>query len=506
MKKLIALLMCGGLLLSVTKIFGQIVPGASDYHEEALLFSQYNYTGSARIQGLGGAQVSLGGDISSALSNPAGLGFYNRSEFSITPSFSLLNSKSTYLGNSVNSNNNQLYIDNFGIVFNKKKDDVTPGAYRGGSFAISFSKTGKFNNRIYYQGTNDLNDIIDHFVQNANADNWTILTDLAYNTYAIDQFTDPNTNQQFYDRTVLPYPSSEYPVIQSESIETSGGQNQWSFSYGGNFADKFYFGLGLGITSLHYNLLKDYHEDYSGPDLSALSITEMQDIKGTAVNLSAGFIVRPINILTIGGSIISPSWYGMNEYSTFTMNTSFNNYPYDDTTNLNDVSDKQEVVFDYNMNTPLRLNGGATLFINKSGFITADVEFVNYSSTKLSGNGASLEDQNLLTQQLYRSTINYKIGGEYRLKNFRARAGFAYYGDPYENASDVKRDRMNITGGIGFRNQTFFMDLAVINSMNKGIYAPYTLDPTDNPEIFKTPYAEIDNNNLSIVISGGLFF
>ena len=43
--------------------------------------------GTARIRAMGGAATSLGGDLSSAYLNPAGLGFYNRSDFSITPVF-----------------------------------------------------------------------------------------------------------------------------------------------------------------------------------------------------------------------------------------------------------------------------------------------------------------------------------------------------------------------------------------------------------------------------------
>jgi hypothetical protein len=71
-----------GLLLAIS---GMAQP--LGYYNDALIFSQTNAFGStARIQGIGGAQVSLGGDLSSAGVNPAGLGFYNKSAFSFTPS------------------------------------------------------------------------------------------------------------------------------------------------------------------------------------------------------------------------------------------------------------------------------------------------------------------------------------------------------------------------------------------------------------------------------------
>ena len=79
-----------GFLQPSNNAFGQIDPNAFGFYNEALRFSQRSFGGTARIIGLGGAQVSLGGDISSALSNPAGLGFYNKSEVVFSPAIILV--------------------------------------------------------------------------------------------------------------------------------------------------------------------------------------------------------------------------------------------------------------------------------------------------------------------------------------------------------------------------------------------------------------------------------
>ena len=52
------------------------------YYNDISRFSHSFSGGSARIQGLGDAQTSLGGDISSISGNPAGLGFFNKSVLS----------------------------------------------------------------------------------------------------------------------------------------------------------------------------------------------------------------------------------------------------------------------------------------------------------------------------------------------------------------------------------------------------------------------------------------
>ena len=61
------------LLLGIFMVFlgTSTVLAQFGYYEDALRFSQFRSTGSARIIGLGGAQMSLGGDISNIHTNPA---------------------------------------------------------------------------------------------------------------------------------------------------------------------------------------------------------------------------------------------------------------------------------------------------------------------------------------------------------------------------------------------------------------------------------------------------
>ena len=81
---------------------------AYGYYKDVLKFSNNFSGGSARIQGIGGASSSLGGDISSISINPAGLGFFNRGVFSITYDYTNKSYNSGYLGDPANNKN----IDN----------------------------------------------------------------------------------------------------------------------------------------------------------------------------------------------------------------------------------------------------------------------------------------------------------------------------------------------------------------------------------------------------------
>ena len=72
------------LLLTLLLLFHYNVNGQYGYYTDVLKFSHYFNGGSARIEGIGGATISLGGDVSSTSINPAGLGFFNKRIFFIS--------------------------------------------------------------------------------------------------------------------------------------------------------------------------------------------------------------------------------------------------------------------------------------------------------------------------------------------------------------------------------------------------------------------------------------
>src|SRR5688572_24271113 len=88
-----------------------------DFIDNALLFSRPRPSGSARIQALGGTQVSLGGDYSSALSNPAGLGMYNRSEVTFSLGLTTNDFSSDYLGQTTDASESMFNIPGLSLVY-----------------------------------------------------------------------------------------------------------------------------------------------------------------------------------------------------------------------------------------------------------------------------------------------------------------------------------------------------------------------------------------------------
>jgi hypothetical protein len=494
MKKIQGLLLAATLMLTAGSLMGQ------SYSETALLFSRTRPTGTARVLGMGGANISLGGDMSSAYSNPAGLGMYNRSEFSISPGYlTLKNSGSYSAGGSTFSNNNSdtqsiLNVPQLGIVFSQPQDGE--GGFIHGSFAVTMTKINDFNSNLRYRGTNNRNSLTDYFINQANGypssqfssdgDMYNTVTELAYDNYLIGEASiiDPsNPNDQYFTDFD---PSINPNVDQQEQIQTKGAQNQWNIAYGANFNDKFFLGASVGIVALNFQSHKVFSETFTDQPILNYSLTEDLSIKGTGINLTVGGIFRPMDGLQLGASIATPTRYALTDNYGAQLSSHWDNFDYygDQSQFLNNESAQTDIVTSsYNLTTPWKFSAGASYIFGKSGLISLDIEQLNYGASKYNSqtSGVSYKSDNDEIKTTYASTTNIRVGGEYRIKAFRIRAGFNYMTDPYKQIqNDINNSRMAASVGAGYKTGKFSFDVAYVNSWSKNGYRPYTL-PTDSP-------------------------
>lgn len=501
MKKIILVAI---VLFSFSESFSQ------SYVDNALLLSRFQPSGSARIQAVGGSQVALGGDYSSAFSNPAGLGMYNRNEFTFSAGYGQITSESKYLGMTGKESKSTLHVPGLSLVLHTPSDRET--GFLGGSFAITLSRTNDLHQNYRYQGVNSDHSIIDYFVQDAegidpdeflaNGNNnlggfYNSLTGLAYRNYLIEEAYD---QQGVFYGSVAHYfdgDGVEYEVDQrrqQEIFERKGAQYQWSIAYGANFSDKFFIGANLGISTLRYKLSLAYTEDNfqeNGSDFEPfreIRMDETFDLRGSGINLSAGAIYRPVEFLQFGASFTSPTYYQITDTYEASMGTIWNNYDYfpdisndEPLTTINESFD-QPSLYEYNLNTPMRLRGGAT-FLSKIGFITTDVEFVNYGKAKYKSDIAGefdFDNESIRTE--FQSVINYSAGGEFRAQNWRLRAGYNMQSEPFRNENTgVKRSVATYSAGVGYRASNFFIDLTGLYSQTEGSRSPYLLDNATDP-------------------------
>ena len=503
--------------------------GPFGYYNDALLFSRTTFGGTARVQGLGGAQVSLGGDQSLAGSNPAGLGFFNRNTIVLSPLLNFGNSETAYLGDQTSSFRTTANMAHLGVALNYSRPSTTQNKFRGGTFAITFNRINDFNTEIQYEGINNSNSIVDSFIQNAGALDPNDLggfEGIAYDHFLIDLADYDSEIDYFVDDDGLITPNDGDGTFegygslvgsfggslprQSENIIQRGGQNQINISWGGNYLDKVYFGGGVGIATLRYRRERTYTEDQftfedgSVDDIvNSIMIEDELRSNGTGVNATFGLIARPANFLTVGVSYVTPTFYTIEEQSFFTFTTNWNSfYSYqlpDQVIELGEIITESDITTtNYNLRTPGKLNVGSTFFFGKSGFITGDVEFVDYTSAQIKTIDFRETEDNQEIANRFRSVVNFRLGGELRFDELRLRGGYSYLADPYED-SEFDRSIQSITGGVGYRSRGFFMDLGIVYRTSQDVITPYTLQENQ-------PVAESDLSNTTAVLTFGFNF
>jgi hypothetical protein len=483
-------------LISITSSFSQ-----SGYFEDAYRFSQNKPAGSARITAIGGTQWSLGGDVSNISGNPAGLGFFRSSEASITLGVSDWGIETSFLAQGRQYNTSNFSLPNLSFVLSSKKGPFNRGAFKGGAFGVSIQRIANFNTEYgFFSDEPSETSIIDFYIQDAvgKASNQLIgLTNLGYITYQINPVFDKN---QIVEGQYLPINGLNFAPLQDENVTQEGTSNQITFSYGGNFNHKLFVGGSLGIRTVNFTSNKVYNEffDSENAPLKNSSLTENLFINGSGINVTIGLIYKPIDNVNLGFNFQSPTWYGLDEEYSAGMFTNFgtDGYIYNPTDaikeTLFEIQENTDVFINrYRLNTPLKVGGGATFFLGKNGFISADVDWVDYSAANLDSDDINMGPDNFEIQNRYTSTIDFRIGAEYKIDKFRLRGGYARYGDPLSD-STYDRSTQQLSGGAGIRIKNFSIDLAIVSQKFNSLYSSYQV--LDNSGNNIGPVTEIKNS------------
>lgn len=483
----------------------------SGYFEDAYRFSKTAPAGSARIMGVGGTQWSLGGDVSNLAGNPAGLGFFRSSEASLSLGYELWSTDASYLDQTKTFRSSDVSLPNLSFVGANPKGALENGAFKGGAWGFSVQRIANFSNEFgYYSDKLGESSILDFYLD----DSFGIpesqienrgLTGLAYQTYQINPITvdangKPITNPREYDSFVLGLP------FQDENVRQEGSASQLNFGYGANFNHKLFLGASLGIRTLEFSSIKQYNEEFGNEPLLNSSLNESLFINGTGANLNLGLIYKPIDYVNLGFVLQTPTWFAMNEEYEASMTANYDNYYFapEDKTLGTETAFSDIFLSNYGLITPFKVGGGATVFLGKHGFISADLDWVDYSAARLSSRDFNEGPDNQVIQDLYSSTVNYRFGAEGKLENWRIRAGYAHLGDPFLDNSEFNQSTQQISGGIGIQFDALKVDFSLVNQNFNSLYRSYKV--LDKNGVNYGPLTEIKNSITSAVVTVGFNF
>ncbi len=465
--------------------------------EEALRLSWRTQMGTARNQAIGGAMGSLGGDATANLVNPAGLAFYKTSDFLLTPAFQFGKGTNNFRGTTINgANQNNFGLGTSGFVFGGY------GYKARNSFAITVTKVADFKQTLSYKGQNDYSSfaepLADEFAssgltidQALNSNAISLPTKMALYTYLVDTAT-INGSKQVIAR-------SEFTSLlnQEHLSEVSGGITEITFGWGNEINKKFMAGISLGIPIVKIDRNTYYREsDASGDldnDFNYMAYRENFTLKGVGLNLKAGLIYRPKEYIRLGLALHSPDMMTLTETFNSGMAADLEKLfapgsGYDSVASSTITGNTNEQ-YKYTTYTPGKIIlSGSYVFrevenINRQkGFITADIEYTNYKWMKFSPNGEVTTETkapfipfNDAIDAIYKSAFNFRIGGELKFKIIMARLGFAYYSNPYKDKA-LKANKMNLSGGLGYRHKGVFVDLTYVHRINKDVNFPYRVN------------------------------
>lgn len=513
------------LLLIIILVSGKLM---AQIPEDAIRYSWFPNNGSARNMAVGAVMGSLGGDITATFVNPAGLGFYRTREFVFTPGFLLNKNKASYRDSLTTQKNNGFSFGPTGLVVGWTNKYNTK---QSSAVSVAINQTANFNNITRYRGLNNYSSFSEMFAEEFAKSGLSI--DQALQTQSSLPYTSaPALYTYLIDTvringTLQVKAAPEYLLDAGQALrqdyykKTSGGIYELALGLAQNNNDKWLYGLTLGIPFVDYNSNPVFTESDTSSNThnNFQTFTYQDNFKTTGIggNLKLGVIYRPKDYIRFGLAVHSPSFIKLTDTHSSQLNTIVENNAGQAETfkvSSNEFTNGQPGENEYLQITPWKaMISGSYVFREventkrQKGFISADIEYVNHRSSRFSSwaDEPTEDEKNYYKQlgkvikQYYKGAFNFRVGGELKFNTIMGRLGFAYYGNPYKDAP-VKANRMLLSGGLGYRNKGFFIDLTYVHKLTRDADFAYRLQDRANT------YATVKQTKGNIVATVGFKF
>jgi len=493
--------------------------------EDAVRYSWYIPNGSARNMAIGGAMGSLGGEITAAFVNPAGLAFYRNSEFVFTPGFIMNKNSAAYRDSNSLTKKNAYNWGPTGLIVG------IPSMYdehKNSAIALAFNQRTSFNNVINYSGLNNYSSFSEQFAEEFAKSGLSIESVLNSNstmpytvapalyTYLIDTV---RVNGELQIKAAPEYLlDSGKSVMQQMNKTTKGGIYEWAFSFATKINEKWLFGGTMGIPIINYQSNTRFTEsDISGDTsnrFSSFTYTDNFKTYGSGINFKMGAIFRPKEYIRIGFAFHTPDLMVLKDTRTTTLTNHLENPISTYSTSSLTFTNNEPGESKYQMNTAWKAMLSASYVFREienvkrqKGFITADIEYVKHRGSRFSSNSetptsneeAYYKSLGKVIKENYKGAFNFRVGGELKFNVIMARLGFAYYGNPYKDPA-FKANNMMLSGGLGYRNNGFFVDLTYAYMIKKNVDLPYRLEDRANT------FSNISQKQGNILLTVGVKF
>jgi len=380
------------------------------------IYDNISSLGTARYNAMAGSMGALGGDASVLNTNPAGLGVFITDDVSASLAINSNKSTASLAGKSTSQNISKANLGNASGVL---------------SFQSNEQNAWKF-----------VNVGINYVTQNVS-----------------DKLQSPGNANITSPIQTTPI---DYNIFEGHLYETIGHHSKLNLGIGGNYDNKIYIGAAVNFSSVNI-------EQYDEVKVSSLNTKKtkylsrqntpyIEDADG--FSLSLGVIGKLSNAVRLGASIESPTWYSIDrEYNFYAINGS----------GLFQNSYTESRSF----RTPTKLTLSGAFIPNKHFAFNVDYR-VDLGKPNFGGGAADVQLNNFY-ESAYKAQHEVRIGGEYRIKSFRIRGGYAFTTSPFkdhtekmfDNNANVVNGKLSnyivgktqvISGGIGYDFKLFYID------------------------------------------------
>lgn len=503
---------------------------------DAYKMSQRGLHGTARYLGMGGAFGALGGDVTSMTGNPGGLAIFRSSELVTTLSLSMINTKTSWTGNQIESDKTNFVFDNIAYVGYFPTGNDT--GIKGWNFGFSYNRLKNFNRGYTMKGQQTYS-MADYVAQKTNGIH---VDDLIYEKDVYDPYNNKNLGGDWLSilgfeggyfatgNTATDY-RSEFldasgailsPTSSFLRVNEKGAIDQYNFSFATNISDRVFVGATFLLTDVDFHQTTIYEDAFGEKDNLYLDNYLSTEGNGYAINLGA--IVRPVDFLRVGIAYHSPTWYKMTDFFYAEAGSYISDYAQEPQKDAATPSNP-DPYFDYKFRTPDRWMFSLAGVIGKNALLSVDYELTNYSSMNLKDRN----DNNLLSNDFikedFKSAGVLRIGGEYKVTpQFAIRAGGGWTNSPIKAHIKDGLTEVGIAGtlphytvdkgssyytvGFGYRfTPSFYADLAcVFKEYKEDVYAFSNLYTSDGQPAVKATPATLKTNTTRVSLTLGYKF
>lgn len=472
---------------------------AAQTWQDALLFSENNYSGTARGVGMGNALTAIGGDAGSLVFNPAGSATASYSQFAITPgvTFSITNTfpsadnSDAYHGQRVSNTYARMKLPNVGFVLNMNTGRRS--GLKRMTFGLVVNSTNNFTGRFKTAGVNGDNSYAaslassaDGFAQSVMAsEDWYYSSDRSrmpawvdMTGYRSGMFNGvAGRDGAYVALTEIIDEEGNFrlaaPVSQQYGQQSYGTKTDALINFAMNFSDKLYVGANVGLTALRYSLSEFWSEapenvadfpiirysDGTTAQFESLRMNRKYQLTGNGIYLKVGALWRPVAGLRLAAAVQTPTLLNLTERYGYSGETRL-------TGKFTGSASSPEDEWIYALRAPFRFNVGAAYTLGGVAVVSADYEFVNYAHSRFrsrtsdfeygSGNFAGVNQD---IQDILGPSHELRAGAEFKLTPlFSLRAGYNLTTGGQRRYTQL---RHAASLGIGHSFGGFFIDAAV---------------------------------------------